>query len=174
MVLDIIQDYAVERGWNYARLDGGTSRAKRDYLVNQFNAPNSPFFLFIMSTKAGGQGLNLQTADTCILYDSDWNPANDLQAMARTHRIGQRKIVHVYRLISAGTIEERIVERAQKKLLLDQSVNRGISGDEDEGPRGLGVHELLADIKFGAQAVFGGMANKQLPTAAEIDIITDR
>ena len=78
-----------------------------------------------MSTRAGGMGINLQTADTVILMDSDWNPQVDLQAMARVHRIGQKSTVHVYRLISQGTMEERVVQRAQKKLFLDAMVNRG-------------------------------------------------
>jgi SWI/SNF-related matrix-associated actin-dependent regulator of chromatin subfamily A member 5 len=76
MVLDILEDYCRMRGWKYARFDGSTSRAKRTYLVNQFNAPDSPFFLFLMSTKSGGMGLNLQSADTCILYDSDVSSKN--------------------------------------------------------------------------------------------------
>lgn len=71
-VLDILEDYSNLRGWNYCRFDGGTSRAKRNYVVNSFNAPESDKFLFLMSTRAGGMGLNLQTADTCILFDSDW------------------------------------------------------------------------------------------------------
>jgi SWI/SNF-related matrix-associated actin-dependent regulator of chromatin subfamily A member 5 len=82
-VLDILDDYAKLRGWEYIRFDGSTARAHRNYLVNSFNAPNSTKFLFLMSTRSGGVGLNLQTADTCILYDSDWNPQPDIQAMAR-------------------------------------------------------------------------------------------
>lgn len=88
-VLDILDDYCTLRGWNYCRFDGSTSRAKRNYLVNSFNADNSEKFLFLMSTRSGGMGLNLQkNADTCILFDSDWNPQPDIQAMARVHRIG--------------------------------------------------------------------------------------
>ena len=82
-VLDILEDYANMRGWNALRFDGGTARAKRNYVVNSFNAPGSDKFLFLMSTRAGGMGLNLQTADTCILFDSDWNPQPDIQSMAR-------------------------------------------------------------------------------------------
>jgi len=109
-VLDILTDYANLRGWSYCRFDGGTQRAKRNYVVNVFNAPESSKFLFLMSTRAGGMGLNLQTADTCILFDSDWNPQPDIQAMARIHRIGQTKTVHVYRLVTEGTVEERMIE----------------------------------------------------------------
>jgi len=84
-ILDILDDYCSLRGWNYCRFDGGTARAKRNYVVNSFNAPGSEKFLFLMSTRSGGMGLNLQTADTCVLFDSDWNPQPDIQAMARVH-----------------------------------------------------------------------------------------
>jgi SWI/SNF-related matrix-associated actin-dependent regulator of chromatin subfamily A member 5 len=90
--------------------------------MESFNAPNSPQFAFLLSTRAGGLGINLQTADTVILYDSDWNPQMDLQAQDRAHRIGQKKQVHVYRLVTEGTVEEKIVERAYKKLFLDALV----------------------------------------------------
>ena len=79
----------------------------------------------MLSTRAGGEGINLTSADTVILFDSDWNPQVDNQAMARVHRIGQTKPVHVYRLVTEGSVEERIVQRAQKKLFLDGMVNRG-------------------------------------------------
>ena len=73
-VLDVIEDYCRMRGWKYCRFDGSTPRAKRNFTVKQFNAPDSEFFIFLMSTRSGGMGLNLQSADTCILFDSDWNP----------------------------------------------------------------------------------------------------
>ena len=82
-VLDILSDYLDFRGYSYCRLDGSTNRVQRQVHINSFNAPNSPIFVFIMSTRAGGLGVNLQTADTVVLYDSDWNPQADLQAMAR-------------------------------------------------------------------------------------------
>lgn len=94
-VLDILDDYCNMRGWKYCRFDGSTARAKRNYIINKFNAPESEDFVFLMSTRSGGMGINLQTADTCILFDSDWNPQPDIQAMARVHRIGQTKTVHV-------------------------------------------------------------------------------
>ena len=122
--LDLLDDVLRYRGYEFSRLDGGTNRVQRTVDIQSFNAPNSSVFLFLMSTRAGGLGVNLQTADTCILFDSDWNPQADLQAMARVHRIGQTKPVHVYRLVTAGTVEERIVQRAEKKLYLDAMVNR--------------------------------------------------
>jgi len=172
-MLDILEDYCNQRGWNYCRFDGSTPRALRNHSINQFNADNSAFFIFLMSTRSGGLGINLQTADTCILYDSDWNPQPDLQAMARVHRIGQKKTVHVYRLVSSGTVEDRILERATKKLYLDQMVNRGVSSEhvDSEGSR-LTTAELLASLKFGSSAIF--QSSNDLPSDKDIDNLTDR
>ena len=172
-MLNIIEDYCILRGWKYCRFDGGTPRAQRNHLINQFNAPGSDVFIFLMSTRSGGLGINLQTADTCILYDSDWNPQPDLQAMARVHRIGQTKTVHIYRMVTSGTVEERILERAEKKLYLDQMVNRGTSNkDVDEEGGGLSTSELLASLTFGSNAVFSSSNN--LPSDYEMAKITDR
>lgn len=181
MVLDLIEDYCRMRGWRYCRLDGSTDRARRNYLIKRFNEPNSEHFLFLMSTRSGGMGLNLQTADTCILYDSDWNPQSDIQAMARVHRIGQKNTVHVYRLVTAGTVEERMLERAEKKLLLEM-VNRESSLsneamdelDPEASARGLTAGELWEDIKFGCEAVFGNSSDNELPSEKDIDEITNR
>lgn len=90
-VLDILQDYCTMRGWKFCAFDGRSPRARRNYFVQQFNAPDSPYFIFLMSTRSGGMGINLQSADTCILFDSDWNPQQDLQAMARVHRYVKSK-----------------------------------------------------------------------------------
>ena len=90
--------------------------------MDEFNDPNSTKFCFILSTRAGGLGINLATADVVILYDSDWNPQADLQAEDRAHRIGQKKTVRVFRLITEHTVDEKIIERAEKKLLLDAVV----------------------------------------------------
>ena len=172
-MLDILEDYCTMRGWNICRFDGGTDRARRNYLINKFNAPNSDVFIFLMSTRSGGLGINLQTADTCILYDSDWNPQPDLQAMARVHRIGQKKVVHVYRLVSNGTVEERMLERAEKKLYLDQMVNRGASnGVNNEDSVGLTTAELLSTLRFGSNAVFS--STNELPSDDDIGHMTDR
>ncbi len=111
-VLDLLARLLTGRGDGYARLDGGVCRARRAIDVMRFNRPGSSVFAFLASTKAGGLGLNLQSADTCILFDSDWNPQADAQAMARVHRIGQTKPVHVYRLVTEHSVEERILARA--------------------------------------------------------------
>ena len=106
-MLDILEDYCELRDLSYVRLDGETNRVQRRLDVRRFNAPKSNLFIFLISTRAGGLGLNLATADTVILYDSDWNPQVDLQAMERAHRIGQVKPVRVYRLVCSGSVEER-------------------------------------------------------------------
>lgn len=88
-ILDILEDFMVMRGYKYCRIDGNTVHEDREAAIDDFNAPNSDKFCFILSTRAGGLGINLQTADTCILYDSDWNPQQDLQAQDRCHRLGK-------------------------------------------------------------------------------------
>jgi ATP-dependent helicase STH1/SNF2 len=109
-------------GFQYLRLDGSTKSEERSEMVKIWNTPNSPHWLFILSTKAGGLGLNLQTADTVIIFDTDWNPMMDLQAQDRVHRIGQSKTVRVFRLICNNSVEERILERASFKLDVDAKV----------------------------------------------------
>ena len=154
-MLDIFEDYLTMRGYKYVRLDGSCSRAKRNCDLRVFNAEGSPVFVFLMSTRAGGLGINAQTADTVILYDSDWNPQVDQQAMARVHRIGQEKKVHIYRLITGDSVEERIIQRAEKKLFMDKMVNRDSTRQAMEFEK-LGKKEMLKMLKFGAHAVFGG------------------
>ncbi|GIL69869.1 hypothetical protein Vretifemale_646 [Volvox reticuliferus] len=140
--------------------------------IEQFNMPGSKIFIYILCTRAGGLGVNLQTADTCILFDSDWNPQWDLQAMARVHRIGQTRPVHIYRLVTGGTVEDRIQRRAEAKLYLDQMVNRG-STSSAEQLEGLTTSEMLSMLRFGADRIF---RNDQgvMPTEAELDAIMDR
>ncbi|EGB05626.1 hypothetical protein AURANDRAFT_959, partial [Aureococcus anophagefferens] len=121
-MVDVLDDYCALRGWPFCRLTGSTNRVQRVVNVRAFNEPSSPLFLFLMTTRAGGLGINLQSADTVVLYDSDWNPQADLQAMARVHRLGQTKTVHIYRLCSQGTAEERVLQRSQKKLFLSNMV----------------------------------------------------
>ena len=116
LLMDLLQDYFNHRGYRWLRLDGNTKGEDRGGLLAQFNAPNSPYFVFMLSTRAGGLGLNLQTADTVVLFDSDWNPQMDLQAMARAHRIGQKQEVRVLRLVTATPIEEKILATANEKL----------------------------------------------------------
>ncbi|KAI9471946.1 MAG: SNF2 family N-terminal domain-containing protein [Benjaminiella poitrasii] len=121
-IMNIMEDYLNWRKFRYLRLDGSTKSEDRSALLHHFNEPNSPYFIFLLSTRAGGLGLNLQTADTVIIFDSDWNPHQDLQAQDRAHRIGQTKEVRIYRLVSSNSIEELILARAQYKLDIDGKV----------------------------------------------------
>ncbi|MEE6497002.1 hypothetical protein FKM82_002553 [Ascaphus truei] len=152
-LLDIMEDYCMWRGYEYCRLDGQTPHEEREEAIETFNAPNSSKFIFMLSTRAGGLGINLATADVVILYDSDWNPQVDLQAMDRAHRIGQKKAVRVFRLITDNTVEERIVERAELKLRLDSIViQQGRLIDQHSNK--LAKDEMLQMIRHGATHVF--------------------
>lgn len=121
-IMDIMEDYLRTRGMHYLRLDGATKAEERSNMLNLFNDENSPYFCFLLSTRAGGLGLNLQSADTVIIYDTDWNPFQDLQAQDRAHRIGQTKEVRILRLITNNSVEEGILDRAMSKLEIDSKV----------------------------------------------------
>ena len=130
-MLDILGDYLHLRNYQFQRLDGTIAAGPRRMAIDHFNAPDSNDFCFLLSTRAGGLGINLMTADTVILFDSDWNPQADLQAMARAHRIGQTKPVSIYRLVSKETVEEEVLERARNKLMLEFiTIHRGVT-DKD-------------------------------------------
>lgn len=118
-MLDILEDYATYRNYSYCRIDGRSSSGDRTAAISEYNAPGSERFLFLLTTRAGGLGINLYTANTVVIFDSDWNPQADLQAQDRAHRIGQKGQVHVFRFITENTIEEGIYLRAQQKLKLD-------------------------------------------------------
>ncbi|XP_071149250.1 lymphocyte-specific helicase-like [Mytilus edulis] len=120
-MLDILTDYCYLRSYSYCRLDGGYSLDERKEQMDAFNS-DKDMFIFLLSTRAGGLGINLTAADTVILYDSDWNPQCDLQAQDRCHRIGQTSPVVVYRFVTANTIDQRIVERAAAKRKLEKMV----------------------------------------------------
>ncbi|XP_059662554.1 protein PHOTOPERIOD-INDEPENDENT EARLY FLOWERING 1 isoform X2 [Cornus florida] len=120
-MLDILEAFINLYGYTYMRLDGSTQPEERQTLMQRFNT-NPKYFLFILSTRSGGVGINLVGADTVIFYDSDWNPAMDQQAQDRCHRIGQTREVHIYRLISDSTIEENILKKANQKRALDDLV----------------------------------------------------
>ncbi|XP_024944896.1 ATP-dependent helicase brm isoform X8 [Cephus cinctus] len=121
-LMTIMEDYLGWRGFMYLRLDGTTKAEDRGDLLKKFNDPGSEYFLFLLSTRAGGLGLNLQAADTVIIFDSDWNPHQDLQAQDRAHRIGQKNEVRVLRLMTVNSVEERILAAARYKLNMDEKV----------------------------------------------------
>jgi len=129
--LALLSEMCVKRGYAYYQLDGSTKVSKRQDLVNLFNEPNNPQFVFLLSSKAGGCGLNLVGANHLILFDPDWNPANDAQAMARVWRPGQTKKVFLYRTLSTGTIEEKVFQRQVAKLSLASNI---VEGETDAIP----------------------------------------
>lgn len=127
-MLDIIQDYLNFKEYKFQRIDGGIKGELRQRAIDSFNSPESNDFVFLLGTKAGGVGINLTSADTVIIYDSDWNPQNDIQATARCHRIGQTKDVKVYRFLTANSYERTLFDSASHKLGLDAAVLGGSCG----------------------------------------------
>lgn len=122
-MLDILQDWAIGlKQWPVCRLDGGVSQEDRRQQIEEFSDPKSKTKLFLLSTRAGGLGINLTAADTVVIFDSDWNPQMDLQAQDRVHRIGQTKPVLIYRLVAAKTVEAKILEKATAKRRLEKLV----------------------------------------------------
>ncbi|XP_010247117.1 PREDICTED: chromatin structure-remodeling complex protein SYD isoform X2 [Nelumbo nucifera] len=125
-LLDVMEEYLHWKRYKYLRLDGHTSGNERGALIEEFNRPDSPAFIFLLSIRAGGVGVNLQAADTVIIFDTDWNPQVDLQAQARAHRIGQKRDVLVLRLETVRTVEEQVRAAAEHKLgVANQSITAG-------------------------------------------------
>ncbi|KAK2625213.1 hypothetical protein QTJ16_005582 [Diplocarpon rosae] len=152
-LLDILEDYCVFREFKYCRIDGGTAHEDRISAIDDYNRPDSEKFVFLLTTRAGGLGINLTSADIVVLYDSDWNPQADLQAMDRAHRIGQTKQVVVYRFVTENAIEEKVLERAAQKLRLDQLViQQGRA--QTAAKAAANKDELLNMIQHGAEKVF--------------------
>lgn len=169
-MLDIMEDYFLSKGFLYCRIDGNTSYEEREDRINDYNRPNSDKFIFLLSTRAGGLGINLQTADTVIIYDSDWNPQADLQAQDRAHRIGQKKVVQVFRLVTDDTVEVKVVERAQQKLKLDAMVVQ--QGRLQEKEKKLTKQDLLDTVRFGADKIF--RTKESTITDDDIDLILEQ
>merc|ERR1739844_389060 len=142
--MTIIEDYFNFKGYKFLRLDGMTKADDRGDMLKIFNSSDSEYFIFLLSTRAGGLGLNLQTADTVIIFDSDWNPHQDLQAQDRAHRIGQRNEVRVLRLMTVNSVEERILAAARYKLNMDEKVIQ--AGMFNQRSTGSERHELLQSI----------------------------
>ncbi|KAJ5898905.1 hypothetical protein N7495_003649 [Penicillium taxi] len=152
-VLDILEDYCAFREFNYCRIDGTTAHEDRISAIDNYNKPGSDKFIFLLTTRAGGLGINLTTADIVVLFDSDWNPQADLQAMDRAHRIGQTKQVKVFRFVTENAIEEKVLERAAQKLRLDQLViQQGRA--QQQAKAAASKDDLLGMIQHGAANVF--------------------
>ncbi|XP_070567712.1 chromodomain-helicase-DNA-binding protein 1-like [Ptychodera flava] len=164
-MLDILQDYLGYRGYNYERLDGSVRGEERFLAVQNFNKQEDTF-IFLLSTKAGGQGLNLVSADTVIFVDSDFNPQNDIQAAARAHRIGQTKPVKIIRLVGKDTVDEIILKRADAKLKLTNTVIEGGQFSLGASNQAETPQSLSDMLKFGLDKLFGstekGITEKDL------------
>jgi SNF2 family DNA or RNA helicase len=158
IMLDILEDYLRVHDFGYCRIDGKITGTRRQAEIDRFqrNKLNQePPFAMLLSTRAGGVGINLTAADTVIIYDSDWNPQNDLQAQARCHRIGQTKPVSIYRLLTRNTYEEKMFHDASIKMGLDEVVLHKVTkeqGENNDAP--LTSKDVERLLKVGAMGVF--------------------
>uniref|UniRef100_A0A673IAB3 Chromodomain-helicase-DNA-binding protein 1-like n=1 Tax=Sinocyclocheilus rhinocerous TaxID=307959 RepID=A0A673IAB3_9TELE len=183
-MLDILAEYLKYRQFLFQRLDGSIKGEMRKQALDHFNAEGSEDFCFLLSTRAGGLGINLASADTVVIFDSDWNPQNDLQAQARAHRIGQKKQVNIYRLVTKGSVEEEIIERAKKKMVLDHLVIQRMdttgktvlhTGAAPSSSTPFNKEELSSILKFGAEELFKEPeGEEQEPQEMDIDEILKR
>lgn len=147
--LDLFEKLCRQRGYMYVRLDGTMSIKKRAKVVDKFNNPSSPEFVFMLSSKAGGCGLNLIGANRLVMFDPDWNPANDDQAMARVWRDGQKKECFIYRLVASGTIEEKIIQRQEHKKALSSCV----VDNEEDVERHFSLNDLRELFKYNEETL---------------------
>ncbi|CAD1468457.1 unnamed protein product, partial [Heterotrigona itama] len=182
-MLDILGEYLQKKHFPFQRLDGSIKGELRKQALDHFNAEGSQDFCFLLSTRAGGLGINLATADTVIIFDSDWNPQNDLQAQARAHRIGQKNQVNIYRLVTKNSVEEEIVERAKQKMVLDHLViqrmdttGRTVLDKKNAGTNNnpFNKEDLNAILKFGAEDLFKDEEDGDEEPTCDIDEILRR
>ncbi|CAN9365754.1 unnamed protein product [Alternaria sp. RS040] len=182
--LDLIGHYLDLRSWNYARIDGSVAQTDRQDQILAFNKPSSSkeaADIFILSTRAGGQGINLAAADTVILFDSDWNPQQDLQAMDRAHRIGQKRNVIVYRFATRNTVEQKLLESAEAKRRLEKLVIRkgGVRNDRG-GTRGNDKEQEVEELQKllrrsdGEKFDVEGTESGKVLRKEELEILLDR
>jgi len=174
-VLDILEDVFALRDHTYCRIDGSTSFADRRDAMESFNTDKS-MFAFLLSTRAGGLGINLVAGDTVIIYDSDWNPQSDLQAQDRCHRIGQKNTVMVYRLVTSNTVDQRILERAEAKRTLEKLViHKGkFKGHGNQGSEKNLTGEEVAEILKGAGPCNSVSGKNEIISKKELKEVLDR
>ncbi|XP_029187317.2 chromodomain-helicase-DNA-binding protein 4-like isoform X5 [Acropora millepora] len=151
-MLDLLEDFLEGHGYKYERIDGTVNGSARQECIDRFNATGAQTFCFLLSTRAGGLGINLATADTVFIYDSDWNPHNDIQAFSRAHRIGQNNKVMIYRFVTRASVEERITQVAKKKMMLTHLVVRPGLGSNKSAV--MSKSELNDILRFGTQELF--------------------
>lgn len=169
--LTIMEDFLDGLGLQHRRLDGGTSSLDKQKKIDEFNASDSPYFAFLLSTRAGGVGINLASADTVIILDPDFNPHQDIQALSRAHRIGQKNKVLVFQLMTRGSAEEKIMQVGKKKMALDHVLIEAMDQDEDVGL------DLESILRHGAAALFNEDVNTDqdiVYDSASVDRLLDR
>jgi chromodomain-helicase-DNA-binding protein 7 len=149
-VLDIIEDYLILKRFSYERIDGRIRGEMRQEAIDRYSKKDSEKFVFLLCTRAGGLGINLTAADTVIIYDSDWNPQNDLQAQARCHRIGQKKNVTIYRLITTNTYEREMFDKASLKLGLDKAVLGSMRNEDKFNQR---QHQVMPNVQLSKKEI---------------------
>ncbi|KAK8218475.1 PHD/FYVE-zinc-finger like domain-containing protein [Phyllosticta capitalensis] len=147
-MLNMIEDFLDGMEMDYGRLDGTIGSLEKQKRIDEFNAPGSPLFAFLLSTRAGGVGINLATADTVIILDPDFNPHQDVQALSRAHRIGQKNKVLCFQLMTRASVEERIVQIGRKKMALDHVVVESMDADDLE------EKDVQSILKHGAAELF--------------------
>jgi chromodomain-helicase-DNA-binding protein 7 len=178
MMLDVLEDYLNLRSFRCERIDGSITGKKRQMAIDRFQAKDNmdSSFIMLLSTRAGGVGINLTAADTCIIFDSDWNPQNDLQAQARCHRIGQTKSVKIYRLLSRKTYEMQMFHMSSLKMGLDQAVLQGIENNsaDESGKGNMTKEEVEKLLRHGAYDIFAedkaGTSEQESKDFIELDI----
>ena len=167
-MLDIVEDFLDGLGLFYQRLDGSMNSLQKQKRIDEFNAPDSPLFAFLLSTRAGGVGINLATADTVIILDPDFNPHQDIQALSRAHRIGQKKKVLVFQLTTRSTAEEKIMQIGKKKMALDHVLIEQMDADDDAGM------DLESILRHGTEALFQDDSQDIRYDSQSVDKLLDR
>ncbi|KAI8946961.1 PHD/FYVE-zinc-finger like domain-containing protein [Xylaria longipes] len=167
--LTILEDFLTGLDMPYARIDGTLSALEKQKRIDAFNAPESPLFAMLLSTRAGGVGINLATADTVIIYDPDFNPHQDIQALSRAHRIGQKRKVLCFQLMTKNTVEEKIMQMGRKKMALDHALIESMDAKEEAS------EDLESILKHGAAALFSDESkDKIIYDHASVDKLLDR
>ena len=167
--LDIVEDFLDGLGLQHRRLDGSINSLEKQKRIDEFNAPDSPYFAFLLSTRSGGVGINLATADTVIIMDPDFNPHQDIQALSRAHRIGQKNKVLVFQMMTRGSAEEKIMQIGKKKMALDHVLIQQMDQEDDAGM------DLESILRHGAEALFGDDNTGDIVyDSASVDKLLDR
>ena len=167
--LDIIEDFLSGLEYSYRRLDGNISSLEKQKRIDAYNEPGSDIFAFLLSTRAGGVGINLATADTVIILDPDFNPHQDIQALSRAHRIGQKNKVLCFQLMTKSSVEEKIMQIGRKKMALDHILIETMDDQDDAG------NDLESILKHGAEALFSENQKDVIKyDSASVDKLLDR